>query len=91
MRYNSRVTPPEKEIQLRILETERDGHLIDNYTGAPVIVTAEDLQQVQAKYHRVWILTSRPHECCGYIGSMHIDQHFALVFEGSTSLVYLGP
>ena len=53
--------PPDMVIQPHpnklIYLTERNGVVIENYFGSPVILTASDLEQVVASHRRIWLVT----------------------------------
>ncbi len=67
---------------------ERGGHILDNYTGGHVLLNRHDLQDVLARYHRVWLL-----RITGYYqdqaNQFQITNYFYVVFETDQMTVYL--
>jgi hypothetical protein len=55
--------PPDMVIQPHpnkfLYLTEKDGIVVEDYFGRPVILTAADLQQVIASHHRIWLMTDQ--------------------------------
>jgi hypothetical protein len=55
--------PPDMIIQPHLNKllylTEKNGIVIDVYYGKPVILTAEDLEQVIATHRRIWLMTDQ--------------------------------
>ncbi len=67
----------------------QNGHIVDTPTGSTVLLNEQDLDAVLATHHRVWVLAADGYNCCEDRGEAPIGQHFALVFEGQTTYVYL--
>lgn len=69
---------------------EDSGVVLTNNTGAQPIFNVNDLQEVLARYHRVWLLASAGHSgIVGNSGPSPVNQNFTLVFEGQATSVYL--
>jgi hypothetical protein len=70
--------------------TEKDGHVVEVYYGRPVILTADELQQVIASHRRIWLMTDQGY----YFDSVSTDMtaliraQFTEVAEGASAALY---
>jgi hypothetical protein len=70
--------------------TEKNGIVVEDYFGRPVILTASDLQQVIASHHRIWLMTDQG----SYFNSVPNDitqvvrAQFTEVAEGTQTALY---
>jgi hypothetical protein len=90
--YTSR--PPDMVIQPHLNKflflTQKDGIVVEDYFGRPIILTAADLQQVIATHHRIWLMTDQG----AYFGSVPTDMtdlirsQFTEVAQGTQTALY---
>lgn len=70
--------------------TEKDGIVVEDYFGSPVILTASDLEQVIASHHRIWLMTDQGR----YFATVPTDMtaliraQFTEVAQGQQSALY---
>ena len=68
---------------------EQGNHIIESYVGVRMLINQEDLQQVLAQSHRVWLLSVNANCCSSNFGPQIGVDGFQLVFEGQRTYVYL--
>lgn len=67
---------------------ERDGHLVDNYANAGILLNQRDLNNVIAHHNTVWLFATPEYACCGRADHYAISSQFVLVYQGVDTLVY---
>jgi hypothetical protein len=89
--------PPDRIIQTHSNDRffymfEKNGQAVDTQYGVPVVLAPSDLQRLLETHHRIWLVTDDTRYLAGLPPGFIdvINQHFAKVVEGATSVAYLG-
>lgn len=68
---------------------EQAGHIVDTPTGSTVLLNEQDVREMIAQHHRIWVLAADNYLCCITVNTFPITQFFALVYEDGGTYVYL--
>jgi uncharacterized membrane protein len=66
----------------------QNGRIVEDYTGAQVLLNKPDLDAVLARHHRVWLWSAAGYQQPAF-AKFGLAQSFALVFEGENTFIYL--
>lgn len=67
---------------------EQNGHIVDTPTGSTVLLNEQDVNEMIAQHHRIWVLAADSYLCCASVNSFPVNQYFALVYENAGTYVY---